>query len=367
MPVLAERGFDVSVFVTGPFGPVAADLQAAGIVIVPRRPLRIGENWPGLLRRLVRYSITSFRYLKFAFSHRRGILHFFLPQSTVFGGIFTIFWHPRLIASQRGMFTYRRSSGALMTWVEKLVMKHVSLNLANCRFIADMLEEDGVARDKIRIIYSGLSPHRMEPPNADRAALRESLEIDSSTFVIVTLANLIPYKGHFDLMHALAELHTAKKLGENWLLLCIGRDAQLEKKLKDFAKKNGFDHSVRFLGERDEAPALLRVADIAVQPSHEEGLSNAIIEEMAARLPVIATNVGGNSEALANGTVGVLVPAQEPALLADAIAELYGAPERREALGQLAGEYVKSHFNLCRCVDGYESVYRELSGGGQRR
>jgi hypothetical protein len=154
--------------VTGPHGPVAQDLARSGIRVIPAQPLRLGHNWPVWPRRLMRYSIMTVLYLRFALRHRKAILHFFLPQATIFGGILTIAWHPRLIASQRGMLSHRAKYLPLMTWIERLVLRNMTLNLANSRGVARTLLVDGVSADKIRVVYSGLSESRIDPGYAGK-------------------------------------------------------------------------------------------------------------------------------------------------------------------------------------------------------
>jgi glycosyltransferase involved in cell wall biosynthesis len=318
-------------------------------------------------------------FLHYAACHRRGILHFFLPQATIFGGILSCGWHRRCIASQRGMLSHRGRQLRLLTWIERIVLRCMVANLANSEGIADVLVSEGIPREKVRIIHSGLSPDRMNPVDADRRMLRGRFQIAENTFAIVTLANLFPYKGHQDLVKALGLLQAKGGLGTDWKLFCIGRDIgadglELEysavgshqKVLEEQAACAGIAPHTVFLGDRRDAPALLRMMDLAVQPSHEEGFSNAVIEALAAGLPVVATQVPGNAEALDAGRLGMLVPPRDPSALAQAIGALYGAPEQRASIGREALTYVREKFSLRTVVDEYEAVYRNVLAGSQR-
>lgn len=373
LPELKARGHDVSIFVTGPRGPVAEQLAAAGIAIFPDRPVETPHRPASLLGRLRRHLRLALRFLPFAFRHRRGILHFFLPEAIIFGGLLTIAWHRRLVVSQRGLFTYRLKYPPVVTWLERLVRRKASVVLANSQYVARMLEQDGVPASRIRVIYNGLARARMDPVDADRQRLRAGLDMDPQTLVIISVANLFPYKGHADLLAALHLLNESGRLKRKWLLVCVGRDVDVEghelgygmaeshqKLLLELARNCGLQSHVRFLGDRADAPSLLRAADLAVLASHEEGFSNALIEKMAAALPIVATTVGGNPEALAEGAVGLLVPPHDPLALAEAIAKLLDSPREAAELGRLARVRALDRFSLGQCVDGYEMVYGSL-------
>ena len=113
-----------------------------------------------------------------------------------------------------------------------------------------------------------------------------------------------------------------------------------------------------FLGERTDAVRLLRAADVGVLPSHEEGFSNALLEMMGAGLAIIATDVGGNAEALGN-EAGLIVPAQNPKALMQA---LHGFQDKRlRALhGAKARSRVVSKFSIEECVRHHLDFYQNL-------
>ena len=98
-------------------------------------------------------------------------------------------------------------------------------------------------------------------------------------------------------------------------------------------------------------PALLRAADIGMLCSHEEGFSNALLECMAASLPVVATDVGGNAEAVVDRETGLLVPSQAPDQLAQAILELARSPDLRLRFGAAGRSRVETLFSLRSSVD----------------
>jgi len=97
-----------------------------------------------------------------------------------------------------------------------------------------------------------------------------------------------------------------------------------------------------------------------VQCSHEEGFSNAVLEAMAAGLPLLATDTGGNTDAINDGETGLLIAVNDPAAIADALRRLVHSPELRATLGTAARTRAADVFSQARCLENYERLYREL-------
>jgi glycosyltransferase involved in cell wall biosynthesis len=95
--------------------------------------------------------------------------------------------------------------------------------------------------------------------------------------------------------------------------------------------------------------------------SHQEGFSNAVLESMAAGLPAIVTDVGGNAEAVVDGETGLVVPPHAPARLAEAIVRLANDPALCAELGAAARQRVAKHFSFKQCVSHYDGLYRMLA------
>jgi glycosyltransferase involved in cell wall biosynthesis len=124
------------------------------------------------------------------------------------------------------------------------------------------------------------------------------------------------------------------------------------------ARARRLSADIRFLGVRADVPALLRRADIVVSPSLAEGLSNSIMEAMAAAVPVVATAVGGTPELL-DGR-GVVVPAGDPAALADAVAATLADLEHARDLAARAASWARCHLSVDAMVDSHVGIYRDL-------
>ena len=194
---------------------------------------------------------------------------------------------------------------------------------------------DGVAPERVETIHNGLDLlHWGARPSAARLG-------DGP--VVTTVGNLRHVKGH-DLLIDAAAIVVRSVPGARF---CIGGEV-LEpayfELLQDQIRRLGLGDHVTFIGGVRDLPAHLATADLFVLPSRSEGFSNAIIEAMAASLPVVATDVGGNGEAVRSGVTGTIVPPEDAAALAEAILEMLSDPGRAVAMGQAGRALVAERF-----------------------
>ncbi len=188
-----------------------------------------------------------------------------------------------------------------------------------------------------------------------RQAVRSELGVPDDELLVMTVAGLRWPKGYDVLLRA---ARAALDRGAAVRFVAVG-DGALR---RDLEAQHGAltlgEHFV-FLGERDDVPRLLPAADIFVIPSRIEGLPLAVMEAVCAGLPIVATDVGELPNILTNGINALVVPAEQPQALADAIIELTNDPELRTRLGAAALE-LADLFDVQRCVQEVESIYDEL-------
>jgi glycosyltransferase involved in cell wall biosynthesis len=292
--------------------------------------------------------------------HRPAIVHFFLPGAYIIGAPVAIAALRRIrVMSRRSLNRYQEKSPRWRR-LEHVLHPWMTAILGNSARIIDELADEGVRDGQVGVIYNGVDLDRFQSA-AGREETRKKLDIAPDALVLTIVANLIPYKGHADLIDALAL--AANEISEDWQLLLVGRDDGIGAELRARAADKGLDRSIRFLGPRADVPDILTASDIGILCSHEEGFSNALLEGMAAGLPMIATDVGGNSEALEDGVSGVIVPARDPRRLADAILHLARDADLRKRIGTAACERVSRSFTLEACVQSYDLFYRGLLSG----
>ena len=223
--------------------------------------------------------------------------------------------------------------------------------------LRDSMVAEGFPTRRIDVIHNGVDPGPL-PTAAERRNTRQSLDLPDDVLVVGTVARLDPVKDLDALIAAFAKLRSANA---RTLLVIVG-DGPERGQLEQTARACGVADAVRFLGDRRDVRRLLPAFDVYANSSISEGVSLTILEAMSAELPVIATAVGGTPEVIHDGVTGVLVPARQPAALADALIALSASPERRHALGVVARLSVEERFALDGMVERYAKVYAKLAG-----
>ena len=356
LPALQRRGLDVALYVMERGGPLEAEIAALGIRIAG--PLHRGAlhwpilHWPFCIgpwrRSLSRAGCAA---------NVRAVVHFFLPRPYLFGSLAAgLAGHRRRLMSRRSLTDYR-AKYPLLGAVERYLHRRTFGILGNSQAVIDQLTTEVDDRRKLALIHNGIEMPSPVFTNG-RAQTRALLQIPGDALVVSVVANLIAYKGHRDLIEALAPIRD--RLPKSWRLLVIGRDDGIGSELKGLAQHFGMTDNIMWLGERPDVEELLAASDIFVLPSHQEGFSNALLEAMAARLPAVATAVGGNIDAVADNETGLLVPVRDPRALAAAILRLAQNADLRRSFGDAARRRVEERFSLQACVDRYEILYRAL-------
>jgi glycosyltransferase involved in cell wall biosynthesis len=134
----------------------------------------------------------------------------------------------------------------------------------------------------------------------------------------------------------------------------------LRERLEEQARRLGVDASVRFLGYRKDIALLLAASNVFALPSLWEGMSNAVLEAMAAGRPVVATAVDGAMDQVLPGETGLLVPPSDADALARALLDLAHNPRKAQEMGLKGRERVRRDFSLGRMTDAYIELYRRL-------
>ena len=354
LPALKARGFSINVFLLSSKATLKPIFEKAGITIT------LGPNFdflPTIIRKPVSL-ITSITRLSLNFLRNRTAIHHpFLPEAYLLTAIAArlTFFKGILVMSRRSLNNYRQRRPALK--LEKLFYGSTTMALGNSKAVVQQLYEEGFSKEKVKLIYNGIEIESFQNLPS-KQELRNDLELHKDALIFIIVANIIPYKGHEDLLNAFAKI--SDKLPKNWHLLCVGKDSGILDKLKEQARNLGVNDHIKFLGSRTDTAELLSASDIGILCSHEEVFSNAILEAMAAGLPMVVTNVGGNAEAVQDHITGLVVEPKNPESLANALLSLALSSEKRKIYGNLGQKRVNENFTLEECVDQYENFYRQL-------
>ena len=257
-----------------------------------------------------------------------------------------------------------RDTGEMLTRAQRLVQKQIC-RLADCVLVnADAIRRwligQGYAAEKIHVIRNGIMPP--QPAERDAAIrVRRSLGLAADVPLIGVLSRLNKMKGVEYFLEAAAAMGQRARIGRarNARFLIIG-DGGHRKELEQYAARLGLGERVLFTGFRTDVSDVLSALDISVLPSLSEGLSNSLLESMAAGLPVIATNVGGNPEALEDGVTGIIVPPGDAGALARGMTLLLEDPERAAEFGEAARRRVAQRFSIEQMVRETEALYLRL-------
>jgi sugar transferase (PEP-CTERM/EpsH1 system associated) len=250
----------------------------------------------------------------------------------------------------------------------RILARGVSRVCAVSRDLAEeLMREWRIPRDRVAQISNGVDLAAFER-TFPLDGLRSELNLASENRVVMTAGGFRPIKDHPTLLRAFAQIHREDPLTR---LVLVGQGDASDPRggLDRLAAELGVADAVRFAGVRQDMPKVLQVCDVYVNSSRYEGMSNTILEAMAAGKPVVATAVGGNSELVKDGVTGFLVPPGQGEALAASMRCLIGAPALRSRMGAAGRARIEEAHSMTGMVGAYRDLYEELyaRSGGRRR
>lgn len=267
--------------------------------------------------------------------------------------------HPPLLNTRHGMGA--AAGDGRERWYRR-TWRRTSIIVAVCRHAAQHLIAAGLAPAALTtVVPNGIRLERFAC--GDRRAARRLLGIADDAPVVGTVGRLNWAKDHELLLRAFAKVREAVPQA---VLVLIG-EGELRTALSRRADELGLVDCVRFLGDRGDVAQLLAGFDVFVLSSRTEGYSIALLEASAAGLPIVATDVGGNCEIVADGRSGRLVPAADAVALAAAISQILEHAPLRQAWGAAARAWAEQHAGISAMAHAYEVLYARAAGKGPLR
>lgn len=212
----------------------------------------------------------------------------------------------------------------------------------------------GFKTERMKVFHNGVDHSRYRPDAGARERIRQELGLSDREFCIGCVANLQPVKDHMTLLRACERI--AERCPE-WRLLLIGDGSERPKLEAFIAARPALARHAKLLGSSDRVPELLSGLDAYVLPSKYEGISNSLLEAMAAGVAVVATDVGGNPEVITHGEAGLLFPVGDSESLAEALLLLESSPDYRLQLAAQGRERSSREFSIAAMVERYEALY----------
>lgn len=328
------------VFCLGPRGHFADVIEAGGVAV----ECFGGTGVMSLPRVLLRLTLALRRF-------RPAILQTFLFHANIVGRIAgRLARVPRIVSGIRVADHRSRWYGRLDRWTNGLVDHNVCVSQG----VADFsISETGLAPRKLSIIPNGVDYEFLA---AATPADLTSFGVPLGSPVFITVGRLEEQKG-IDVLLIAASIVLHDHRDCHFLIVGDGCDRDA---LESQAARLGITNSVHFVGQRTDVPSLLKASSVFVLPSRWEGMSNALLEAMAAGLPVVATAVEGSTELVRSGETGFLVPAGRSEDLAIALRCTFSDAGRWRTMADAAQTIVRHCYTTESAVSGYGDLYRQF-------
>ncbi|MFZ1699213.1 MAG: glycosyltransferase [Pyrinomonadaceae bacterium] len=343
----AQGEYEVFLATLSNDGPLLDDANIAGFRDIPEFPLTSFYN-----TNFVRQVRLCAKYLQ---DNKIDIVHTHDFYTNVFGmAAATLARVPERIASKRETLGMRSRAQEA---IEKIAFGRAHAVVVNSSAVREHLLERGIGNGKLRLIYNGLDLDRFAMEH-DAAAIHSQFAIPTEVRVVTLVANLRHAVKNVPML-----IRSAARIVSNHpdAHFVIAGEGGLDSELKELAVKAGVINNTHFIGRCTDVPALLAASDVCVLTSTAEGFSNSILEYMAAGKPVVATNVGGASEAIIDGQTGYLVASDDDVAMAECVLELIGDREKAAGFGIQGRNVIWEQFSrekqLASIIELYDSVW----------
>jgi glycosyltransferase involved in cell wall biosynthesis len=310
-----------------------------------------GDNSKGL-------NISTLSLLsKVVRTEKPDILHCHRHKSTTYGVLASAFTkNIKIISHVHGL-------GRTRTVRRKLANALITGRISRFVVVSDAVKEDVIKNNlfikpsKVLTIKNGIDLDNIDTVSATKSEIRSQLGLPSDEVLFGTVGRLARTKGQIYLLRAFTEF--VKRIPNSRLVL-VG-NGPLHKELRREAETLGIDSHISFLGFRNDVYEILHALDLFILPSVSEGLALALLEAMAARLPIIATDVGGIPEVFGKGEFGRLVPPRDVHELFSAMLEIYFLDSHKKMrLGENARKRVEEEFTVNRMCQRLAGLYESM-------
>jgi glycosyltransferase involved in cell wall biosynthesis len=339
---MRARGHDVRIVALAPLGPMGLEAQQEGMQVESLELRKSVTDIPRILRlvRLVR-------------AWRPDVLHSHMVHANVLAGaVRPLTRVPVLIATIHSI----NDGGPVHMAAYRLTSPQVDRFTIISQLAAERYVAIGaVPAQRLQVVPNAVDTDRFRRLPQARATLRRELGLGDE-FVWLAVGRFEEAKDYPTMIAAFAQLAAARPTSQ---LLLVGKGS-LQENVEALLRANGLEQRVRFLGVRRDVPELMSAADGYVLSSAWEGMPVVLLEAAAVELPVVATQVGGVSEVVEDGTTGLLVPPGDPIALGRAMERVEAlATEARAAMGAGGRALVQQRYDTDRVMEMWERLYFE--------
>jgi glycosyltransferase involved in cell wall biosynthesis len=337
------------------FDPVLCCLTGEGVLLDTVRSLgvpvhtpaaRLSFKGPALVVRMMALA----RALR---QQRADVVHNYLLRANLVGSVAARLARvPVVLSSKRGCHE-RRGFSLLAAKIGNALSDRVTVNAEAVREFVHANE--GCPKDKMTVIPSGVDTDRFRPLAGTGFKARLGLPEDRPVIGVVTRMRV--RKGVEEFIRAVGQVRQAHADAHS---VIVG-EVDLDDGLQVLVRGLGLEKHLSLLGRRSDMAEVYSAFDVFVLSSHDEGMSNAILEAMAMEKPVVATDVGGTGEVVRQGHTGLLVPPRDTEALAAAINDVLAQPARAREMGRRGRRVVEDRFSAHAMVRQMERLYLDLA------
>lgn len=349
---LSREAFDPTMVLPDVPGAKVLEGRMRALGVPVRHLPRLGLAWPSRLSGAVR-----------ALREVGGeVLHLNLP-STYDGGVSAVSWaahragYRRIVTTEHLPMVDRKYRQFLVKvffsrWIDRIIVP--------ARATRDLLiRRHGMRPDRVTAVPNGVED-TIPLSASERADLRRSWGAEPETVVIGIVGRLTRRKGHHDLLQAVEPLAAEPGLPP-WVLVVVGEGEEADRLRAQGAALERAGR-LRWLGQKDDAPRLMRAFDLLTLPSTMETMPLTLLEGMAAGLPIVASAIYGIPELVEPGETGWLVPPRDVPALRSRLRELLGDPSRRREMGAAGRARYEREFTARRMAEATAVVLRGGNG-----
>lgn len=293
------------------------------------------------------------RLLKLLQAERPDVLHCYLFHSNILGRIAgSLARVPVVVSSERSIDHHSRSGIILNRLTSSLVTAVETNSEAGKEFVIRKLKFDP---NDVFVIHGGVE--ETNHSETERGRIRRSLGLTERSLVVGYIGRLHQAKGVSFLVEAFASVIVTHPDAN----MVIAGEGEERNQLQQLAKNMGLQSRILFLGHRSDVKAIMSGLDVLALPSLRESLPRVLLEGMMMSKPVVATRVGGVSEAVVDGLTGLLVSPGKQKPLADAISKILSDKKTASEMGREASMRARELFTLDKAASRYSCFYNQLA------
>lgn len=337
---LPRERFDVHAIALTRGGPYAQQIEAAGIPVT-------------LIGKSAKFDpLAYFRLRKLLRTLQPQLLHTWLFAANTYGRMAaSAVPGMRVVVSERCVDSWKQR---WQLQVDRWLLPRTTRLVGNSQSVVDFYREQGATAEQLVCIPNGIDPQPL--PRIDRPAMLQQLGFPADAFVAMYIGRLAKQKRVQDLIWA---VETLRQMRPTLRLVIVG-DGPERQALESFACSVRCAEQIRFVGHQPDPARWLALGDVSYLASSFEGMSNSLMEAMAAGKPVIATDIPPNRELIEPEVTGCLVKTGDTVGFMQYTRKIMDEPEFAARIGTAARERIEHEFSVARMVERYAALYDSL-------